>query len=106
MSNRKYIALHKKSNLKLELEYAETGILQNTAFVGERWTEPQVSYAIKKLIPLTETAIAFLLDDKKLEFNYMRMPSDLSFKNFWNVYGNKVGKMIATERSWQKLTDS
>lgn len=100
-----YIALHKNSDLKINILYAETGVLQFAEFTGSRWTEKQVSYAIKNLVPITEDFMLLNLENRNLEFEFIKRPTDLSFKAFWDLYGNKVGKMVTTEKAWSKLTD-
>ncbi|MCT4181623.1 hypothetical protein BAS06_09345 [Elizabethkingia miricola] len=102
-----YVALHKKSDHKIYLSYDTFGVLVKLEFSGERWKEETIDWIFKPgRIPLTESDMWTRIENKTLEFNYMEIPTDLSFSNFWNLYAYKKGKIPGAQRYWERLTDA
>lgn len=104
----KFIVLHKASEKKVTFSYGGvSGLLVGLEFSPANWTEENVHFMLK-LANSLRTEVSFWqkmeLPDK--EFDFMQVPQDLSFKTFWNLYGNKVGKMAATMKTWDKMTDA
>lgn len=46
------------------------------------------------------------MERKDLDFEYLEIPKDLSFEYFWKTYGYKVGKIPATRKAWNALSDA
>lgn len=102
-----YVALHKKSDHKIYLSYDTFGVLVKMEFSGERWKEETIDWIFKPgRIPLTESDMWTRIENKTLEFNYMEIPTDLSFSNFWNLFAYKKGKIPGAQRYWERLTDA
>ncbi|WP_244314653.1 hypothetical protein [Riemerella anatipestifer] len=78
---REYIALHKKSSRKIYFKYSFLGVLEELKLYGEKYTEEQVKWVLQGTrMPFTESQMLFLCSNKKLDFDYMPMPTDLSFE--------------------------
>ncbi|AGC39502.1 hypothetical protein JSO53_04140 [Riemerella anatipestifer] len=104
---REYIALHKKSSRKIYFKYSFLGVLEELKMYGEKYTEEQVKWVLQSTrMPFTESQMLFLCSNKKLDFDYMPMPTDLSFEFFWNLYGYKKGKIATTQKAWNALSDA
>ncbi len=102
-----YVALHKKSDHKIYYSYDIFGVLVKMEFSGERWKEETIDWIFKPgRIPLTESDMWSRIENKTLEFNYMEIPTDLSFSNFWNLFAYKKGKIPGAQRYWERLTDA
>ncbi|MDY3337810.1 hypothetical protein PG279_01290 [Riemerella anatipestifer] len=104
---REYIALHKKSSRKIYFKYSFLGVLEELKLYGEKYTEEQVKWVLQSTrMPFTESQMLVLCSNKKLDFDYMPMPTDLSFEVFWNLYGYKKGKIATTQKAWNALSDA
>ncbi len=69
--------------------------------------EEQVKWAIRKSENLSsEVEMWKAIENKRLDFDYMEIPKDLSFAYFWNTYDYKKGKIPMTQKAWSKLTDA
>ncbi|MDV3711207.1 hypothetical protein [Elizabethkingia anophelis] len=102
-----YVAIHKKSDHKINLTYDTFGVLVKIEFAGERWKPETINWIFQPgRLPLSESEIWHRIENKALEFDYMEIPTDLSFSNFWNLFANKKGKIPSAQRFWEKLTDA
>ncbi|WP_407479933.1 hypothetical protein [Elizabethkingia anophelis] len=105
MSKREYVALHNVSEKKILLKYDYFGVIQEVKLTGERWSEEEAKYAVRNMVPYNEIDVSTIAKDKQLPFEYQEIPDDLSFKNFWNTYGYKVGKIAMAQKAWNSLSD-
>ena len=102
---REYIAIHKKIDIKMYFTYNQE-LLTKLELSGMA-KEEQVKWAIRKAENLSsEVEMWKAIENKKLDFEYMEMPRDLRFEMFWQMYAYKKGKIVATQRAWEKLTDA
>lgn len=102
-----YISIHKQSDKKFYLKYDSFGVFKSISLEGERWTEEQVLWVLKSSrVPKTETEYWKFMERKDLDFEYFEIPKYLSFEYFWKTYGHKVGKVPATRKAWQALSDA
>lgn len=107
MSKREYVALHKKSDKKIYFKYDFLGVIEEVKLSGERYTEEQARWILQsKRMPFTETDMLLLCENKTLDFDYKPIPTDLSFKTFWDNYSYKKGKIAQTQKLWNNLKDS
>lgn len=102
-----YVALHKQTDKKFYMNFDGLGVLNYLSLEGEKWTEEQVNWLFKSpRVPKTEVQILNLIECNNLDFEYLEIPKDLSFEFFWKTYGYKVGKIPATRKVWQALSDA
>ncbi|MPS73989.1 MAG: hypothetical protein E2590_12715 [Chryseobacterium sp.] len=102
---KEYVAIHKKIDVKLYFTY-ESELLVKLELVGIYKPE-QTIWAIERIRNLaTEVEMWKAIENKKLDFQYMEIPKDLSFEFFWKTYDYKKGKILMTQKAWQKLTDA
>lgn len=102
-----YVALHRQSDKKFNLKFDQFGVLKSISLEGERWTEEQVKWIFtSSQVPKTEIDCLRFMERKDLNFEFLEIPKDLSFEYFWKTYGYKVGKIPATRKAWQALSDA
>lgn len=56
-------------------------------------------------LPYTLTDLETKKDTQRLKVTFKEVKSDLSFKAFWDTYGNKIGKKPRAEKLWDLLTE-
>ncbi len=102
---REYVAIHKKIDVKMYFTYDQE-LLTKMELAGMAKQE-QVKWAIRKAENLSsEVEMWKAIENKRLDFDYMEVPQDLSFAFFWNAYDYKKGKIPMTQKAWMKLTDA
>lgn len=63
-----------------------------------------LAYVYNKLPVSSEALHGWLASSKTMKIR--EVPSDLSFKNFWNTYDYKVGNKPKSEKLWNAMTDA
>ena len=103
-----YIIIHKKSERKITLSYDGTfGLLRKIELSNAKWEERDVHIILKLCNSLrTENAFLQRMEQKEADYDFLEMPTDLRFEVFWNLYGYKKGKIPATQKAWNALTDA
>lgn len=102
-----YIIIHKTSERKITLSYDGTfSMLRSIELSNARWTEEDITIVLREVNRLrNESSFLKKMEEKSPDFEYLRMPTDLRFEVFWNAYGYKKGKIPATQKAWNALTD-
>ena len=105
---KEYIIIHKDSEQKITLGYDNTfGMLRKVELSNTRWTWEDITVAIRQANKLrSETDFLKRMESPIPDFDFLEMPKDLRFEVFWNAYGYKVGKIPATQKAWNALTDA
>lgn len=94
----KYLLTNRKSGNSLEAEFDQRGLLCAFRIEGEPPAEGIA--AMLRNFPLQESEVQnFRPDIFKVEC----IPVDVKFADFWDAYGQKVGKQNA-EKEWSKLS--
>lgn len=102
---RTYIATHKKTELRIIFKYDDLGNLVSTELTG-KWQLEQINWFFKKFaMPTTINLIWDLCEKKQENWDFIEKPTDLSFKAFYDFYGNKKGGPLKAQELWKKLPD-
>ena len=103
-----YVIIHKESERKVTLSYDETfGTLRRVEFSKARWSEEEITTILREANRLRhESDFLTKMQNKYIDWEYLQVPSDLRFEVFWNAYGYKKGKIPATQKAWNALTDA
>lgn len=91
------------NGLKLEVNYDENGVLYALEFHCE------VTYdRVRRLLQVNDllTIDNMLLLTRHFHLTVKQMEEDLSFDNFWNKYGYKVGNKSKASKLWYNLSDA
>lgn len=100
-----YIATHTKAELRISFTYDDFGNLVDLELLGV-WKEEQIDWVWKKFPKPTKINQMWELCDKKQEnWEFLEKPTDLSFKAFYDFYGNKKGGPLKAQELWKKLPD-
>lgn len=105
---REYIIIHKTSEKKVIFSYHSVfGTLCKVEYSNERWSENEITMILREANVLKmESAFIEKMQHKFIDWDYLEMPRDLRFEVFWNTYGYKKGKIPATQKAWNSLTDA
>lgn len=105
---KEYIIIHKESEQKFILGYDNTfGMLCKVELAPARWSLDDITVVLRQAHKLrTETDFLKQMETPLEGFDFLEMPRDLRFEVFWNAYGYKKGKIPATQKAWNTLTDA
>ncbi len=96
----KYFIRSVNTDFKAVIEYNQDGVLTTLSF--EKQTTAQVDYFMRFLAESTD--IEHIKSYHLLKVTKAKL--DLSFTNFWNIYGYKVGDKAKAERLWNNMTEA
>src|SRR5690606_22564047 len=91
-----------KKQGQITVKFDINGNLVYFEYEGELLSEKQLSWLYPR-IPLNESKMKEWIKIK--EFHVEKGEPDLSFENFWNIWGLKV-KRDGSEKAWNKLSDA
>lgn len=94
-----YLIIGKDASKTITLGYDADGDLERLIFDGD-FTPEQRTYGLRHA-PVRHEQLAPLA--KELKWKVKPLEFDLSFENFYELYGNKVGKKRAESR-WKRLS--
>ena len=97
----------KKSKAGFILHY-ENGLMTRFELIqAQNWTEPQRKFICVSILPLIISDEAFLKSkDIQEYFKVDELPENLTFQDFWDLFGNKVGKKAKAEQLWKLLPEA
>ena len=102
---RSFLAIGKKTGLRIVFKYDLNGVLRELVFDGD-W----VPELVQKIINKIPVQVATILEDirkQKLDNPWLFAEiTDLSFEAFYKRYPKKVGRKEQTERMYNKLSDA
>lgn len=99
----KVIITSEKFEGSLVLELDDSGVVKQ--FLNNAEMDSQQLDYLSANFPMTLDSLNALISKSK-SMNAKLVETDLSFLNFWNTYGYKVGNKKKCETSWNKLTDA
>lgn len=86
-----------------QFKYHLNGILHSFEFLQGKLDEKQIDWLFNKdRFPYHESRIKGWTAIANLQVDVGQ--PDLSFTNFWNTYGNKVGKRKMAENIWNRMS--
>lgn len=102
---RKFVAIGKKQGLRIVFKYGLNGVLKTAEFDGN-WTDELISRAKLALPENLQLAISFTKNDSpKNPFLFKEM-TEINFEIFYKSYPNKLGKKLAAQKTWDKMSDA
>lgn len=103
-----YIIIHKESERKVTLSYDGTfSSLRKIELSKAKWSNEEITMILREANSLrNESDFLQKMQKKYIDWDYLEMPKNLSFETFWNAYSYKKGKIAATQKSWNALTDA
>jgi len=91
------------SNIVIQVEYNEIGVLQSLKFETEGLSADAVSFCYMR-VPYIEADV-LTLGGPKTPIQVEAVPKDLSFVVFWETYAYKIGDRTRTMKLWTALTE-
>lgn len=85
----------------LVFDYDLNGVLTGFDLDGEL-TPQQLTWLYSGRFPFNEAGIKMFNAIKN--FTVFGGELDLSFENFWNMYGYKIGKKVMAENIWKRMS--
>lgn len=98
----KYLLTFKDVEGSMEFTYNETGLLVEYQ-CSEELTDKLIVFILKRMPRVVEEAVELPLQHPS--FKVVKLTQDLSFKLFWETYGQKIHPHRC-EPLWNKLKDS
>lgn len=99
-----YTCKSRNTNLIWIFKYDLEGELRSFEILGNGLTPEQVVWIFNPdRFPYKETMISLWQKHLKKNFEIFKEEFELTFENFYNLFGNKVGKM-ESKRAWEKLS--
>lgn len=100
MIGKTYIITSATAKGEIVLKYNLNGFLIGLEISAELTLVHYERFFQEKKLYLEENAV---LMTKEKNSNIRIVPEDLSFERFYELYDNKVGKKVMTEKSWNAL---
>lgn len=102
---RTFLAIGRKSGLRLVLKYDLNGVLRAVEFDGN-WTDILVE-RIKTVLPANvQYCISQIKEQKPNSQWIFKELTEVSFDAFYKSYPNKLGKKDLAKKTWDKMTDA
>ena len=102
---RSFLAIGRKSGLRLVLKYDLNGVLRTVEFDGN-WTDALVE-RIKTVLPANvQYCISQIKEQKPNSQWIFKELTEVSFDAFYKSYPNKLGKKDLAKKIWDKMTDA
>ncbi len=102
---RSFLAIGRKSGLRLVFKYNSNGVLNSVEFDGV-WTDDLVERIKTKIPPNVNYCIQQINEQKPNSQWIFKELLDLNFDLFYKLYPNKLGKKKEAEKAWEKMTDA
>ena len=102
---RTFLAIGRKSGLRLVFKYDLNGVLRSVEFDGQ-WTDDLVERIKIKIPPNVQYCISQIKEQKENSQWIFKELTDLSFEAFYKIYPNKLGKKKEAIKTWEKMSDA
>ncbi|REC47855.1 MULTISPECIES: hypothetical protein [Chryseobacterium] len=103
---RTFLAIGRKSGLKIVFKYDLNGVLKNVEFDGA-WTDELIERIKVKIPPNAMYCHSQIKDQSPQSQWIFKEITDLSFETgFYKPYPNKLGKKSEALKAWNNLTDT
>lgn len=102
---RTFIAIGRKTGLRISFKYGLNGVLKSVEFDGE-WTDELVERIKVKIPANVQYCISQIREQSTLSQWIFKEVTDLSFDGFYKQYPNKLGKKPEAIKAWDKMTDA
>lgn len=102
-----YKVTGKKAKMSFILYYKDKLMTRFEIIAPELWSEHQRKYICINILPLVISDEDFLKSSDIQEiFKVEVIPDSLTFQDFWDLFGNKVGKKVKAEQLWKLLPEA